>query len=429
MNKHLNIYKTYSKLDRTGFQLEDDLTRALAIAIQENDVFSHQFIKVILKKKEKAYDNLFSDFTDKNPMEVDIQKRVESMEDFEHLFAVRISGDAMDIDSFFTQTHVRDYNPITDMYMHIGDFAIIFEVKPRDQNSTAQLYNQAFNAVKDREEEIQDLVTPVDFNWKEIMRIAVQVNNYQSAIGKPSRILDNFISYIKMHNYNWLPQLPLSALSLGNDASRVHKRLSDAIDNSIFEPINNRLGWKCNFPWAHEILLNTNDNGKVVFVIYPGNTRGQGWHIFNKDGEPQFKKHIKILGENREISKGYHVKFSGQSYITGLTFSDEHLKQPLYTRANFLNHTGRKKKGQQWIDIKSFLDHSFKESYDWKAISHWDSKIIESNRTQFNISFGYELSFEVDYSELQIIDQDENNLQPLIDVLASINEELKNVVL
>ena len=38
MNKHLNIYKTYTKVNRKNGELEDDLTRALAIVLQENDV-------------------------------------------------------------------------------------------------------------------------------------------------------------------------------------------------------------------------------------------------------------------------------------------------------------------------------------------------------------------------------------------------------
>ena len=37
MNSHLNIYRTYTEINRK-YQLENDLTRALAIALQEDSL-------------------------------------------------------------------------------------------------------------------------------------------------------------------------------------------------------------------------------------------------------------------------------------------------------------------------------------------------------------------------------------------------------
>ena len=41
MNKHLNIFTTYAKDNRT-YQLENDLTRSLAICLQEDALFFHE---------------------------------------------------------------------------------------------------------------------------------------------------------------------------------------------------------------------------------------------------------------------------------------------------------------------------------------------------------------------------------------------------
>lgn len=430
MNKHLNIYKTYTKVNRKNGELEDDLTRALAIVLQENDVFLHQFLKHILNKKEKAYDNLFDDYTNKNPIEIDIQKPVESIEGFDHLFAVRISGDAMGND-FFNQNHDRDYNAVTDMFIKIDSCAIIIEVKPRNHNSTAQLYNQALNAIKSNEElNLNKDVTPVDFNWPLIMETAVRVNNYQTAIGKSSRILDNFISYIKKHNYEWLPQLSLSALSVTENSRSISKRLNDAIENSENTAINNRLGIKCNYGWAEEIIINLNENTEeVCFTVYPGNTKSQGYHIFKTEGEPQFKKSLAINTKAREINKNYHIKFSGQSYITGLWAGEKDFKKPLYTRANFYNHSGRKKRQLHWETIKNVLDNAFNDEYDWKKYSYWNQKLINSNRSQFDISFGYELSVSIPFKELQLLDTDKNDLKNLIHLINEVKEAFKTVLI
>ena len=46
MNRHLNLFKTYTKEDR-NYQLENDLTRAFAITLLENQLFLHEVLKQI----------------------------------------------------------------------------------------------------------------------------------------------------------------------------------------------------------------------------------------------------------------------------------------------------------------------------------------------------------------------------------------------
>jgi hypothetical protein len=47
MNSHLNVFKTYTKSNRV-YQLENDLTRAFAICMQENSLFFHEVLQFIL---------------------------------------------------------------------------------------------------------------------------------------------------------------------------------------------------------------------------------------------------------------------------------------------------------------------------------------------------------------------------------------------
>ena len=63
MNSHLNIFRTYAKENRR-YQLENDLTRALAICMQEDSLFFHEILKAILDAK---YSNeLFNDLNSLN---------------------------------------------------------------------------------------------------------------------------------------------------------------------------------------------------------------------------------------------------------------------------------------------------------------------------------------------------------------------------
>lgn len=233
-----------------------------------------------------------------------------------------------------------------------------------------------------------------------------------------------------MHNYQWLPQLSLSALSYVDNNRSIIKRIDDAIKNSENSEISNRLGIKCDFGWAQEILIHLREDiEELSFSVYPGNTKGQGYHIFKGKGEPNFRKTLLINGVDRELNKNYHIKFSGQSYITGLWAGEKDFKTALYTTSNFHNHSGRKKRTLHWSTIESLLDNSFKVEYDWKKYCKWNKKLIKSNRSQFDISYGYEISFRIPYKELQQLDTNKNDLKPLITLIDEIKERFKTILL
>ena len=52
MNKHLNIFSSYSKEDK-GYKLENDLTRALAICLQEDKLLFHEVLKKIFDQTDR----------------------------------------------------------------------------------------------------------------------------------------------------------------------------------------------------------------------------------------------------------------------------------------------------------------------------------------------------------------------------------------
>lgn len=430
MNKHLNIYKSYTKTNRESNQLENDLTRALAIALQESEVFLFEFLKVILSNKKGAFENAFSDYTSKEAINIEIQKGVEHIDNYDYLFAVRISGTAMTKDEFFRQEDGRVYNAITDMFIQINNIAIIFEVKPHNENSTAQLYNQAMNAIKVQKYTMKEVVTPVDYNWAKIMETATQVNNFLIASQSSSRILNDFIGFIKAHNCQWLPLKPLSALSLSADNYQINNRLNDAIEQSNYTNVNGRLGYKVDLGFAEEILLGFNcEKQTVIFSVYPGNTKGQGYHIFNKENEPKFKSKVQINGKEINVNKSYHLKISSTfgNYITGLWANDADFDKPLYNKYNFYNFSGKKYR-EQWNDIENLFSETFINDYDWKTESKWNEKILNSNRSVLNLSFGYEISFELPYVLLQNLDNNKKDFTVLIDLFKQVEKEIKTVI-
>ena len=106
----------------------------------------------------------------------------------------------------------------------------------------------------------------------------------------------------------------------------------------------------------------------------------------------------------------------GQSYITGLWLNESDFSKPLYTKQNFNKHTGRIYR-KDWPVIESLLDKHI--SADWKAQCNWQDKIINSNRSLFNIAFGYHISISVPFKKLAQLDRNQNDITPLANFIES----------
>jgi hypothetical protein len=428
MNKHLNLFNSYSK-DERNYKLENDLTRALAICLQEDSLLLHEILKQIFTGTP-YYNQLFDEYSKDNKINIEIQKEVSSLLDFEHIFAVSLTSSVLNVDDFFSKQHHADYDPICDLVITLNSIIIIIEVKRDHTNCTAQLYNQIFNALKGTGIDnvtIQEPVTPVDLNWYKLMEIVGNVNNFHKTTNTKNRFLRDFIQYVREHNYGWLPEVSISSL-YPNSKNAIVRRIRTAVTNSTIPSLDNeRLGFKYPLPFADEILFRIEDNGDLSINIYPANTKSQGYHIFKDTGMPKFIEEISIKGINYKVHKEYHIKFSSfQRYFAGLWFDDNHLQKELYSRQNFFKYSGRKKKGNDWLELENLFNNSFISSYDWKTYSNWNSKVISSGKSQFDISLGYELSVIIPFNTLKQIDtkkEDISNLKELLD--NSYNELLK----
>ena len=158
MNQHLNIFNPYTKTNRENHQLENDLTRALAITLMENNLFLYQFIKHIVNHKEGVFEQIVNSNTF-NSTEITIQKKVSTIKtDFENLFAVGISSvHIKTYNSFYESEYKRIYDPITDMFISIGSTAIILEIKPNMNARELKAYLTRFGT--DSDINVGDLLT------------------------------------------------------------------------------------------------------------------------------------------------------------------------------------------------------------------------------------------------------------------------------
>jgi len=430
MNKHLNIFKTYAK-DNRSYQLENDLTRALAICLQEDALFFHEVLKAVISNSG-LYNRLFEDLDGDTEVQIEIQKRTSQIQEFEQVFAVSLSESAMS--DFWQQTHNAEYDPICDMVITINNILIVIEAKRDNIDCTSQLYNQILNIFTNQSKRLEDnkqAITPVDLNWKKLMAIAVKVASFEKTTANTNRFLSDFIQLVKEHNFTWLPETPIGSLKTIN-AKSISRRIESALikfcdGHTKVEKLayRDRLGTTFTKRWANELLFNIDANtGDLIVDIYPGNTKGQGYDIFQN--EPQFNTQLNIDDQFYSTKKSYHIKIMGQSYITGLWLSDTDFKKPLYTKQNFNKYTGRVKR-ESWGTIEALLNDHI--SSDWKNECQWQDKIINSNRTLFNIAFGYQIKIRIPFNKLSQLDTNHSDITPLANLINSIYKAFETSLL
>lgn len=431
MNSHLNVFKTYTRENR-NFQLENDLTRAFAICLQEDNLFFYEVLMQIFANTN--YFNTFFENTENNTtISIDIQKPVSQIDGFEKVFAISLSESEMIPEHFWQQTLETKYDPVCDIVVQINDATIIFEAKRNAVNCTAQLYNQVFNIFKPEgltKEELRERVIPYDLNWPKLMDIAVKVNNFEKVTGNPNRFLTDFIQLVNRHNFRWLPEPPIASLNADNTDSirrRIESTLEELCKSERFTCLNNRLGLEFNQAWAKEMLLKVETDGSLSITVYAGNTKAQGVHIFNN--EPEFRSSLFICGYRYEIEQNFHVKFTSfQKYFSGLWFDKNILDEPLYTKDNFRNYTGRNYRGEHWNAIEALFDRSFRKDFNWRNECNWDSMVINSGKSQFDLSFGYELSVTIPFNILKGIDIQKRDLTGLQTLLKECYTEFTQIL-
>jgi hypothetical protein len=434
MNSHLNIFKTYTNINRT-YQLENDLTRALAISLQEDPLFFHEVFKEILKETD-LYNQLFESLESETSVNIDIQKSASQISNFDHIFAISLSESKMS--DFWEQNYDKNYDPICDLVIQINNIILVFEAKRDNVNCTAQLYNQILNITK-VEEKSQDFnkenygekITPIDFNWPKLMAVAVKVSSFEKTMSSQNRFLSDFISLVKHHNFRWLPEPSISALQ-PIDKPAILRRLESAIEEVAKSTeigklnYNDRLGFEFYKNWAKEILFSINEKGNMGVSIYPGNTKRQGSSLFTNN--PKFSDKLNILGTDYFTRYSYHIKLTSfQKYFQGLCFSENNLIKPLYTTENFNEFTGRKRRGKQWQQIESLFDESL--NYDWKKQCDWENSVLGSGKNQFDISFGYEVHIEIPFQKLKELDQKQSELGNLMNLLKELHKSFSNELL
>lgn len=420
MNRHLNLFRTFSQ-NESQQHLEDNLSRGLVLCLKNDILFYHEFLKRILSEDDYSY--LFGHYSEEKNLGLDIQVKSTTLGENEYrkIYALSLTSDKLDMKDFFDEfsfSAKKNYEPITDISIIIDDILILIEVKRHGEDCRQQLYNQVWQLFPDIEQKSNLPINKINIEslqWKEIMSLMYEVKNFESVMKSSNDFLIDFISLIQGYQPSWIPMQPLCNVSASetNNALRL-LRLNTAIKSSTNanSSLESRLGFELNLHWVNELLFhfNTDDKGNPILIIsmYPGNTKGQGWTLYQKSGKNlkwRNKSKITIGKTQYDLNNYCHLKFSSfQKYFTGLDFGSDKLKpnKSICDPHNF--HFSGRKKRTDWNDLALFFDNHFVNTYDWREACQWESKVINTNKNQFDISFGYCCYASIPYKELQKID-------------------------
>lgn len=444
MNHHLNLFRYYNESPHLEF-LENNLSRAFSLTLLNSQLFFNEFIKSIITNED--YNYLFSTYSKENTFfEIDIQVDIAQIENesYKKVYAVALTANGIDFSDFLEQSLYPGKN-ITDILITINDIVLIVEVKKTGEDCKRQLYNQVYPFIKRKDESIHDSsieVEPVSFTWNKVVTLMEKVYNLERVASVGSPFIRDFLKLAEIKRPNWFEPKPFNTLRFSAkwNSPQQHlliQRMKQALARCKDYPVldySDRIGLAVNFGWASEIIPHfhhyENDSVKdyIGFHIWPGNTKTQGYHIFNKSLNWVNQKNILIDGKEYELDIALNIKICHfNRYITGLNYYASDLIKDTHTPNNFHNQSG-KWDIKYWGDFELFMDEHFKPEFNWREKCKWDTIIVKTDRTYFTMSLGYEACTLIPYKEFCDIDKQEADIINVSNKIDNIVLALKNLI-
>jgi len=292
MDKHLNLFKFFND-NSTVVHLENNLSRALVLSLQNDNLFLYKFLHAIISRGnyKNDLDNLLSTPKEESFIEIDIQKSTRDLDqtDLKRIYAVALTESKLNLTDFFdlNEPENDDYKPVTDILITVDNIVFIVEVKRTGEDCKAQLFNQVYYAASKKV--TKDIVVPVNFDWQEVMIAANTTKNFNLLFRTRNKFTNDFINLIRSYRTKWLPVAPFSAISENReDDDKRNIRLETCVlaagDKLKLLNKQGRIGFSFEKPWADEILprwvRTKEDQLYLKLYIWPANTKGQGWSLF-----------------------------------------------------------------------------------------------------------------------------------------------------
>jgi len=424
-NHHLNLFHFYGQ---SGKQyLEDNLTRGLAICLENDPILLDRFLRKILGEDFKHF---FKTEGARSELVINVQQQAKNFEGIQAVYGVPLTTQELEYDGDFSPKGAE--NPRTDLSIQIGDQLILIEVKRTAEDCREQLKNQ-IKSIRVQNDENLTEKNVEKISWGKIMELIRYTLKYESEVSTPNLFSQHFYEFVKRQFPSWFENIPFRGLDFLNDFESdpklkelIEVRLNvikqqmldlwnkerDSDAELVFSRANIPV---TNYSWVDEINIEPVQNkitGEkfIALRVWPGDTKNQGHFIFNTSHTFEWPDYI-YKNEYKFIVSPY-IKFSHMQGLCWVWTKDKnnpvsHTKEffdKFAGKWNRNNNGGWTKRGEKWEDFDHILEQVIAAGENWKKNSEFDQRLQNSQRSYFYVSIGFAIEVLIPYHIAQEID-------------------------
>ena len=434
MNAHLNLFVPYSQ--DSDNPVENNLSRGLAILLNENPLFFDRFIDLINGELQRAGEKkAVAKPASPEERRVDIQTSASKLADLEmgiqRIIPVTLTPAKTEAEDGANDTQ----NPIPDIIVFCGgdetSDLILVEVKQHAIDANAQVMQQAA-AIRDnlqaklKNVEIYITESAVRLTWEEVIQNIQKIKILQNVHG--DFVLNQYLDYLKEYRQDWFPVRPFTA---GMNRQMMWKRLWPLAQNCARLLAENKdeqisvedSGWSYKFlltpswDYVREVHLYPYDEKDriegLAVCLWPGNNSGQSWALFVGDKTRDNmlwvrNSAIDTLGMKvKPLLKfahimGRHIMGAYLAYDYDITELDKKsIRKKYYDSLN-----GRWKR-DEWDELKKRLLNVYPGLLaDAKGFeAEFREKVENSGRGFVDVSLGFEIEILLPIEQLEALDK------------------------
>ena len=435
-NIYLNLFRPYS--ENNNNPKENNLSRGIAILLEENNLFFERFLDFINYELKKNNFELIAKPNNLKERIINIQqssgKLAKGLEE---------KGIQRIIPVTLTPEKIESKPEITDRDHTIPDISIfccnesndsadliLIEVKQYQLNADAQVLEQAHsikkNNVNDSEISIIEPVTRI--TWQDIIKILQNIQRLQE--GRSDFVLNHYLEYLKPFHQEWFPPESFRAgmdkaiwnriWPLANNCAALLKLGDNSVGESDW---SYKISLKeCNYLKEVHIALYYNSDNSVNGInicLFPGNTGGQSWDLFANN--PKIANSMSWINEKNLTVDNINLSISTKFYLHLFSSFGSHIMSAYLSNniigtdktainINFCRRINGKWYRENWEELKNFLikEHPGILENQENFITDFEEKIQQSGKTCFCAALGFEIVIDLDFDLLAKLDKSNN---------------------
>lgn len=428
-DRHLNIFRFYSESTNKP-EIENNLTRALAICVKYDPIFALAFFSEIME------DVLIHN--DESPY-IDLQSSPEKLEiaydQIDQIYAISITPN----DSYTQECYDKEEadntssTPILDMVFTINGKLVVCEAKKNQENCLSQLKYQV-QCIQDIQSKLNNKkevsVVYKSLSWRGILYMIEGIIKSDTSWAKSYShfLIEDLYSFLVSINPNLLKSKKLDVIQWDvNGADKLlDKRLeviAGIVNQEEGEAIHKPRWMQFNTRWAEKFIVwgsessKGNNNLTINFGCWSGHTMPQTKCLLeNKDSLNFLSFHNEnesIMGKNAKVSIEPYIRFYQWQREFHRIPIDIDTAQKLFTDNNQKKivhswHRNNEQAQKKWDQISETLNSLDIKEYTKDVKDSIEEQLEGRNHPYVSVTIGFAFLLEFQAREIAKLEKTTN---------------------